>query len=201
MRLENVQRQISDIGYSLMTYQNVPDWEKQIEALEAQQQALQPALRTGGLVRAAQGAIKIAAQMGNTFVRAFPYGAAGAALGAAAGSAGGPIGSGVTATTGFATGMTFGSTLEMFKMEAGSAYLDLIRTKDKDGHGMDPTLARGAALGIGLINAVLENLQLINFLATLIKPLPGAVAAVGMFLVQSVIRIFPLWGSCVKGWT
>ena len=173
MRLENVERQISDIGYNLMTYQNVPDWEKQVEALEAQQRALQPALRTGGLVRAGQGAIKTAAQMGHTLLRASPYGATGAALGAAAGSAGGPIGTGVTATTGFATGMAFGSTLEMFKMEAGSAYLDLIRTKDKDGRGMDPTLARGAALGIGLINAALENLQL----KTVIENIPGGRAA------------------------
>ena len=30
VRLENVQRQISDIGYQLMMFQNVPDWEKQV---------------------------------------------------------------------------------------------------------------------------------------------------------------------------
>lgn len=181
VRLENVERQISDIGYRLMTYQNVPDWEKQIEALEAQQQALQPALMTGGLVRAGQGAIKTLVQMGNTSLRALPYAGAGAAVGGLTGQALGgtvltPTGLATGmggAMTGFATGMAFGSTLEMFKMEAGSAYLDLIRTKDKDGHGMDPTLARGAALGIGLINAALENLQL----KTVIENIPGGRAA------------------------
>ena len=58
------------------------------------------------------------------------------------------------------------------------------------------------ALVVGISRGILVVMQdgqiidtVINFLATLIKPLPGAVAAVGMFLVQSVINFFIPSGS------
>ncbi|NOQ54566.1 MAG: hypothetical protein GQ558_08180, partial [Thermoplasmata archaeon] len=86
---------------------------------------------------------------------------AGTLMGAAASTVTAGVAAPVTATTGAivgaGVGIKVGSSKAAFTLEAGNAYLEYIAMRDKNtGELMDPNIAKGAAMVVGLANAALE---------------------------------------------
>ena len=81
-----------------------------------------------------------------------PAGAALGALGA------GPAGAAAGFATGAAVGVTAGRLEDNFRQEAGGAYSEFLRIKTDDGAGLDPDIAKAAALIAGMASAGLETI-------------------------------------------
>lgn len=71
---------------------------------------------------------------------------------------------------GFGVGMTSGTLQNIGEIEAGLAYEELIDLKDDKGNRIDPTIAKAAASGVGVINGLIELGQV----KLLLKGIPGA---------------------------
>lgn len=82
--------------------------------------------------------------------------------------AGAIAGLGLGARTGFA----YGSTVRAGQLEAGLAYSEFRQMTDESGRPLDPEVARGAALIVGMVNGGLE----IASLRSAIKAVPGGEA-------------------------
>lgn len=76
--------------------------------------------------------------------------AAGAGAAFLAGTAGAPVAAAAGAAT-LARGALFGAS------SAGSAYLDYQKIRDENNRPIDPGLARGAALSVGVLNGILQE--------------------------------------------
>ena len=107
----------------------------------------------GGIAGWVGGAGELIGQMGYTLPRSLDEAAMAGAIGTVVGAAAGPV-SVATALGGFGVGMKAGMSKEMFKIEAGSAYKEMID------NGIDEETARDIALGVGGVNAALEFVQL-----------------------------------------
>jgi len=62
----------------------------------------------------------------------------------------------VAATTMYGAGVKIGAFESMFNLERGNAFLEFLEMRDDNGDFLDPSIANGAALGVGFINASLE---------------------------------------------
>jgi hypothetical protein len=77
-------------------------------------------------------------------------------IGAGVGAGVGSVVPGVGTTAGAIAGWRIGVGVEAGRMEASLAYLDYEKITDDNGNTIDPTVARGAALVVGIINGSLE---------------------------------------------
>lgn len=69
----------------------------------------------------------------------------------------------------FGVGMVSGTLENIGKIEAGLAYDELLDLKDDQGNRLNPTIAKGAAASVGIINGLLETSQV----GLLLKTIPG----------------------------
>ena len=83
------------------------------------------------------------------------------------------------AAGGFAVGMTSGTLENIGQIEAGLAYDELLNLKDAHGNRIDPTIAKSAAAGVGVVNGLIELAQI----KLLLKTIPG-----GEKLLQGAVR-------------
>lgn len=79
----------------------------------------------------------------------------------------------------YGVGTISGSMETAGKIEAGLAYDELLDLKDEQGNRLDPSLAKGAAASVGVINGLIEVAQI----KTLLKTIPG-----GEKLLRGAIR-------------
>ena len=114
---------------------------------------------------------------------------AGTLMGAAASAPTAGAGAVVTAPGGAAIGLGVGLKVGMskaaFELEAGNAYLEYIAMKDKNGNAMDPNVAKGAAITVGLANAALE---LVAF-ERLARTVPGMDKVMGKFSREGMRKL------------
>lgn len=79
----------------------------------------------------------------------------------------------------YGVGMVSGAVENIGKIEAGLAYDELLDLKDSEGNRINPTIAKSAAAGVGIINGLIEMAQI----KLLLKTIPG-----GQKLLSGVIR-------------
>ncbi len=79
----------------------------------------------------------------------------------------------------FGVGMLSGTVENIGMIEAGLAYDELLDLKDDKGNKLDPTIAKSAAAGVGIVNGLIELAQ-INML---MKTIPG-----GQKLLSGIVR-------------
>jgi hypothetical protein len=110
-------------------------------------------------------------------------------IGAGVGAGVGSVVPGVGTTAGAIAGWRIGVGVEAGRMEASLAYLDYEKITDDNGNTIDPTVARGAALVVGIINGSLEA---IGFNALSNAVAGGAVKQtkklIGKKAIESVIK-------------
>ncbi len=83
---------------------------------------------------------------------------------------------------GYYIGSTSGSAAFGFEQEAGHAYEEFSKFRDEMGNGIDPSVAKAAAIAAGGINAGLEAFQL----NTLMRTIPGADKLYGAATRQAI---------------
>ncbi len=114
----------------------------------------------------------------NTFIEAQDEALVGASAGAVVGAAisaptagvASPITASVGAGIGYGSGMKIGAAREMYRLEGSLAYRDYEKMIDKEtGEPLDPDVARGAAIIVGVANA---GLEMVAF-ERLLKTVPG----------------------------
>lgn len=107
---------------------------------------------------------------------------AGTLMGAAASAPTAGTLSPITATTGAVVGLgvgfKLGSAKAAYALEAGNAYLEYIAMRDPaTGEAMDPNVAKGAAMSVGLANAALETVAF----GRMLQNVPGMEKVMGGF--------------------
>lgn len=113
------------------------------------------------------GAAEVLGQMGSTLPLAARdasiYGTAAAGAAALVGQAGPQVAlpeEVLTVPAAFVTGATFGGAMSMarqtFEIESGNAFLDMTRSVEEGGLGLDRQRASNAALGVGVANMLFE---------------------------------------------
>jgi phosphopantetheine adenylyltransferase len=71
-----------------------------------------------------------------------------------------PISIPAAGVTMYGAGVKIGAYESMFTLEYGNAFLEFLEMRDENGDFLDPSIANGAALGVGVINASLEFIGL-----------------------------------------
>lgn len=143
------------LGQRAQTGTATPEDFKRIGSIDAQLKALKG---TGGF---AEATTKILGQMSQTLPEAVKYGEMGALTAGSAALIAGQLGPQVAvpeevitvptaAIGGFFAGMTAKMAEQSYRIEAGSAYLDMIN------EGIDRNVAVNVSAGVGLVNATLE---------------------------------------------
>ncbi len=178
IRLNNLQIQQETLAYQQIFGDESPRTEKQLQAIEAQiDQLNRTAPNSGDFAPAFFVANQIPNaifSLGKAAERGFLFGS----IGAGAAFVGGQLGPQIlapeeigTVPTAFVGGLGFGGVVgraeATFIIEAGSAYREFIKMKDKNGRPLDRNIAKSAAIGVGAINAGLESLALKSFLRML----------------------------------
>ena len=122
-----------------------------------------------------ESSAEIVGQMLSSASQSANLAAAGGVTGAAIGSMGAgplaPVGGVAGFLVGSMAGFGAGMAADMYKIEAGSAYRDLLDIKDANGNPIDPDAAQRAAMTVGVMNAALEMAAA----GVLLKPLGEAV--------------------------
>ncbi len=145
-----------------------PELDAQIESLKATSPQVDRKARRN-IVEKALGA---AAEMAPTMLSGMEKGVKrGAVLGggAAAIAAASGVGAPPAAIGMFGVGMTSGIMENIGMIEAGLAYDELLDLHDAQGNPIDPSVAKAAAAGVGVVNGLLELAQI----KTLARTFPG----------------------------
>ena len=143
-------------------------------------------LGTGGWFSG--GVIAIAEQIPNTAYTAkesLLYGGAAAGAVTLAGQLGPQVATPeeiVTVPTAFTAGSIVGAFNASRKIEGGMAYDEFLQVKDEAGQSIDPDVARGAAMMVGIINGGLELVPL----EKLVKTVPGIEKFTGMMTKEGM---------------
>lgn len=145
---------------------------KRADDIEAQ---LKAPTGISGFPSFVESSAEIVGQMLSSASQSANLAAAGGATGAAIGSMGAgplaPVGGVAGFLVGTMAGFGAGMAADMYKIEAGSAYRDLLDIKDVNGNPIDPAAAQHAAMTVGVMNAALEMAAA----GVLLKPLGEAV--------------------------
>lgn len=145
---------------------------KRADDIEAQ---LKAPTGISGFPSFVESSAEIVGQMLSSASQSANLAAAGGATGAAIGSMGAgplaPVGGVAGFLVGTMAGFGAGMAADMYKIEAGSAYRDLLDIKDANGNPLDPAAAQHAAMTVGVMNAALEMAAA----GVLLKPLGEAV--------------------------
>jgi hypothetical protein len=149
--------QLIDMRFKQLTGSDMtPEEHANMQALSDSMEGKQ--FGTGGLASdAITNLANFAPQMGKQFLRsgegAVAGGASGAAIGAAIGNAPGAV---AGLATGARVGWTAGSLYENFRQMSAQTYDTLNRIQDDAGNKINPDVARGAAIAVGLAAAPLD---------------------------------------------
>jgi hypothetical protein len=109
----------------------------------------------------------------------------GAVVGAGVGSAVPGIGTATGATTGFARSFAPALTLQFMKQELGAAMVEFSDYADEQGKKLDPSIARGASLTVGIANGLLER----TGAKAIAKAFPGGDKLFAQFSTESVKKL------------
>ncbi len=183
--------QLIDLRFKQIMGQSLsPEESASMQALSDSMEGKQ--FGTGGLAsKAVQTTVNFAPQMGMQFLRsgegAVAGGAVGAGVGAGVGALAGGVGAAPGAVAGFGTGAKIGwglgSLYENFRQMSALTLDDISRIKDENGNKIDPDVARGASIAVGLASAPLDAYALGKLAAIT----PG-VSQVQQFLTKQGIR-------------
>ena len=172
------QTAIGQLGYRQLLGDESPETERQVSELEAIPEGL-PA-KWGYPEKAVREAARLLPTMTTGMKkgaeRGLMLGGGAAAITAIAGQAGPQallpeeaITVPIAAAGGYAVGMTSGILENIGQIEAGHAYRELLHLKDDQGNTISPTIAKGAAAGVGVVNGLIELAQI----KLLLKTIPG----------------------------
>jgi len=199
LEVGNLQTHLADAQRQVMFDPNNPEKAKAVEIL--QQQLNDAQIDTSNktfLARGVIGALKQLPLRGRSLVHGAKYGAPGAAVGAGAAAIAGQLGPQIAlpeeiatvplgAWFGAKTGMKLGSTIYMAQQEMGPAYFQY------RSQGMTHEEAFAPALAAGVINGVVETLQLDRF----IKTIPGLGTAIDEVKKRAVLEIMKNYAQYV----
>lgn len=199
-----VQQEIARLESQVITGQTPKGYAERISVLEQAMKDLGAKTIEGFFDRGYQGAIQILPQFieqGEARIKGAIAGglltgvttaAAGAILGSAATAPVGGVGAAPVAAAGFLGGFAPGAIagqetagiLYSFELEGGLAYNEFKNIVDAEGRPIPDEIARGAAIGVGAINAAIEVAQF----NTLAKMVPGAKQLVNQAIRESVVE-------------
>ena len=190
-----------DVMYGITPY--TPEIREQIAAIDKELEQYAAPLRQSFLNKGAEGVGGFLDLMRRTAVKGSTYGTIAATV---AGLAGIPftgglstVGAGLTIPGAYGMGYAFGSALEMFETEGGSAMLEYLDMKDKDGKPMDFHAAQVAALTVGLANAVIEQAQISDALKPIGKLLGDGKTMKGLLSNPNIASQFIRLGKEYAG--
>lgn len=160
----------------------------QRDRLKAQQKQLSAEDQANGLPEYIAGTTGYTArQMGSSVYAGVQGVAYGGVAGAVAGSVLPGVGTVAGGTAGMISGGLTAGAVYSYRMETGFAFDDLRSMKDINGNTIDPMIARQAARGVGMVNAVIETGSG-ALLATLVPGFSKLTAGLGGDAAKAAVR-------------
>lgn len=161
------QSKYSELGFRMLAQEAMGKdvWDLEKEAVDLERNLAPRFYGAGPGEQILVDAAEMLPSMIQTYAGAGAGGAVGATAGAAVGGGigflvGGPAGAAVGAKKGalggLAVGARAGGAARSFQLEAGGAYLDMLKEKTDDGRPVDRSIARGASLAYGAVAASIE---------------------------------------------